>query len=32
MTEMNTMIITDDSGQERVVEIILTLEDERTGQ
>ena len=32
MTEMNTMIITDDSGQEREVEIILTFEDESTGK
>ena len=31
MTEMNTMIITDDSGQEREVEILLTFEDESTG-
>ena len=32
MAEMNTMIITDDSGQEREVEIILTFEDESTGK
>ena len=32
MTEMNTMIITDDNGQEREVEIILTFEDEITGK
>ena len=32
MTEMNTMIRTDDSGQEREVEIILSFEDESTGK
>ena len=31
MTESNTMIITDESGQEREVEILLTFEDESTG-
>ena len=31
MTESNTMIITDESGQERDVEILLTFEDESTG-
>ena len=31
MTERNTMIITDESGQEREVEILLTFEDESTG-
>lgn len=31
MTESNTMIITDESGQEREVEILLTFEDELTG-
>lgn len=32
MTESNTMIITDESGQEREVEILLTFEDESTGR
>ena len=31
MTESNTMIITDESGPEREVEILLTFEDESTG-
>ena len=31
MTESNTMIITDESGQEREVKILLTFEDESTG-
>lgn len=31
MSESNTMIITDESGQEREVEILLTFEDESTG-
>ena len=31
MIESNTMIITDESGQEREVEILLTFEDESTG-
>lgn len=32
MSESNTMIITDESGQEREVEILLTFEDENTGR
>ena len=32
MIESNTMIITDESGQEREVEILLTFEDENTGR